>query len=141
MKPPPAVIDTNVVVSGLLTALAASPTVRILDAMLRGGFRFLLSIELFAEYRAVLLRPRTRSRHRLSEAEVDVLLADIATNGVVLEVESPVAGEDLRGDAHLWLLARDPSAVLVTRDKRLFNLPARKSRALTPRIFADLLEE
>jgi len=142
MKPPAAVIDTNVVVSGLLTALSASPTVRILDAMLRGGFRFLLSIELLAEYRAVLLRPRIRLRHRLSEAEVDVLLADIATNGVVLEVESPVAGEDLRGEAHLWrLLARDPSAVLVTGDKRLFNQPARKSRALTPRIFADLLEE
>jgi predicted nucleic acid-binding protein len=142
MKPPAAVIDTNVVVSGVLTALSASPTVRILDAMLRGGFRFLFSIELLAEYRAVLLRSRIRSRHRLSEAEVDVLLADIATNGVVLEGESSITPKDVGDDVHLWrLLAREPSAVLVTGDKRLFNQPAMKARILTPRTFADLLEE
>ncbi len=142
MKPPLAIIDTNVVVSGVLTALSASPTVRILDAMLRGGFRFLLSIELLAEYRAVLLRTKIRSRHRLSEREIDVLLAEIATNGVVVESESPMTGEDVRQDVHLWrLLAREPSAVLVTGDKRLFSHPAGKARVLMPREFADLLEE
>jgi len=60
MRAEPAVIDTNVVVSGLLTSLAASPTVRILDGMLVGAFRFLLSVELLAEYRAVLLRQKIR---------------------------------------------------------------------------------
>jgi len=142
MRPPAAVIDTNVVVSGVLTALSASPTARILDAMIRGGFRYLFSIELLAEYRAVLLRTRIRSRHRLSEAEVDILLGDIATNGVVLEADPPITRKDVRQDMHLWrLLAREPSAVLVTGDKRLFSHPAGKGRVLMPREFADLLEQ
>ncbi len=36
MNVPAAVIDTNVVVAGLITAEAASPTARILDSMRRG---------------------------------------------------------------------------------------------------------
>jgi hypothetical protein len=48
MKSAPAVIDTNVVVSGVLTENPASPTVRILDGMLAGRFRFLLSVDLVA---------------------------------------------------------------------------------------------
>ena len=55
MKSAPAVIDTNVVVSGVLTKDSPSPTVRILDGMLAGRFRFLLSVDLLAEYRDVPL--------------------------------------------------------------------------------------
>ena len=111
----PAVIDTNVVVSGILTAVSASPTVRILDGMLVGRFRFLLSVELLAEYREVLLRPKIRRRHRLSEAEVDTLLTDIVANGVVLDLQPPSTAERGRGDGHLWqILAAVPSAILVT---------------------------
>jgi uncharacterized protein len=142
MRPPSAVIDTNVVVSGLLTALSASPTARILDGMLAGQFRFLLSVELLAEYRAVLLRSKIRSRHGLSEAQVDTLLTELAANGVALEVESPTRERNSGGDEHLWqLLAQELSAVLVTGDKRLFGKATKKSRVLTPRDFADRLEK
>lgn len=140
MTPPPAVIDTNVVVSGFLTALSASPTVRILDSMLAGRFRYALSIDLLAEYRSVLLRPRIRSKHRLSEKEIELVLTDIAANGFVLDVETRAADRD-RGDEHLWrLMRREPSAVLVTGDKRLFGHEL-GNRATTARDFADLLEE
>jgi putative PIN family toxin of toxin-antitoxin system len=142
MRPPSAVIDTNVVVSGLLTALSESPTARILDGMLAGQFRFLLSVDLLAEYRAVLLRSRIRSRHGLSGLQVDTLLTEIAASGVVLEVGSPATERERRGDRHLWrLLAQEPSAVLVTGDKRLFSKATKKSRVLTPRDFADRLEK
>jgi predicted nucleic acid-binding protein len=85
----PAVIDTNVLVAGLLTAVPSSPTARILDGMLTGQFRFLLSDELLFEYRDVLLRPNIARRHQLSQAEVDVLLTEIAANGIVLEPKRP----------------------------------------------------
>jgi len=57
MTRPTVVIDTNVVVSGLVTADAHSPMARILDAVLSGRLTYLLSVELFAEYRTVLGRP------------------------------------------------------------------------------------
>ena len=138
----PALIDTNVVVSGILTALAASPTARILDGMLVGRFRFLLSVELLAEYREVLLRPEIRRRHRLSEAEVDTLLTDIAANGVALDLRPSSTEGRRRGDGHLWhwqILAAVPSAILVTGDQRLIDKPAEGSQVLTARAFAERL--
>src|ERR1700693_248 len=101
MKESLAVIDTNVVVSGLLTAAAASPTAAILDGMLAGRFRFVLSVELLAEYREVLLRPKIRGRHGLSDAEIDTLLTEIAANGQILDVEPFGAGPRRKGDDHL----------------------------------------
>jgi len=136
----PAVIDTNVVVSGILAAVAASPTARILDGMLVGRFRFLLSVELLAEYREVLLRPKIRRRHRLSDAEVDTLLTDIAANGVALDLRPLTAAGTRGGDGHLWqILAAAPSALLVTGDQRLIDNPAEGWRVLTARAFAERL--
>src|ERR1700687_5813270 len=102
MTPGPAVIDTNVVVSGVLTRLAVSPTARILDAMLNGDFRFLLSIELLAEYREVLLRPKIRLRHRLSDADVEAILTEVAVNGIDLETKRPAKGGRRGGDEGRW---------------------------------------
>jgi putative PIN family toxin of toxin-antitoxin system len=134
----PAVIDTNVVVSGLLTADADSPTARILDGMLTARFHFLISVELLAEYREVLLRPRIRSRHRLSEAEVDVLLADIAAAAVVFDIGAPAFGRERRGNDHLRrILAADSSAVLGTGDLKLITLLGPRARVLTARAFAE----
>jgi putative PIN family toxin of toxin-antitoxin system len=140
----PAVIDTNVVVSGVLTRLAISPTARILDGMLSGRFRHLLSIELLAEYRDVLLRPKIRRRHGLSEVEVDVLLTEIAANGVVLEPERSGRNRRRGGDEHLWELvaaAAGDSAVLVTGDQKLIDEPVGGTRVMTARAFADSLQE
>jgi putative PIN family toxin of toxin-antitoxin system len=142
MTPGPAVIDTNVVVSGVLTRLAVSPTARIVDAMLAGRFRFLLSIELLAEYRDVLLRPKIRRRHRLSDAEVDALLTEIAANGIALELKRLAKERRKRGDEHLWeLLAESPSAFLVTGDQKLIEQPVGGARVMTARAFSELLGE
>ncbi len=139
MKEGSPVIDTNVVVSGLITGVSASPTARILDGMLAGRFRFLLSVELLAEYRDVLLRPKIHRRHQLSVAEVDILLTDIAANGVALDLEAPSAGRG-KGDDHLRrILTADPSALLVTGDRSLMDSLSKSFRVLTAREFADLL--
>jgi uncharacterized protein len=114
------VVDTNVVVAGLLTADSGAPTARILDAMLAGHLRFALSLELLAEYREVLLRPAIRARHGLAAGEIDRVLSRIALHGRV--IEAPVAGTPAPdpGDQHLWdLLASVEDAVLVTGDAAL----------------------
>jgi len=43
------VVDTNVLVAGLLTTEQASPTARIVDGLLNGRVLFLLSPRLLAE--------------------------------------------------------------------------------------------
>jgi uncharacterized protein len=139
MKYAAAVIDTNVVIAGLLTATAESPTARILDAMLGGAFPFLLSTALLAEYREVLLRKKIRSLHGLSEREVDVLLAAIAAAAIVREPEPKTGAPDAKDD-HLWsLLQSQANSVLVTGDHALAKSAPPKSTVVTPREFADQL--
>jgi len=137
VSPPPAAIDTNVVVSGLLTADPESPTVRILEGMLDGRFSYLLSIELLAEYREVLLRPRIRKAHQLSDSEIDVLLTAIAVNAIVVEpAESPEVAPD-REDQHLWnLIHAYPGSILVSGDALL----RQSNRVVRPREFILLFE-
>jgi putative PIN family toxin of toxin-antitoxin system len=133
----PAVIDTNVVVSGLITGLAASPTARILDGMIAGRFPFLLSIDLITEYREVLTRPKIRERHKLSDSQIDVILTEIAANGVMAEVESEPRARR-KSDHHLrQILTAAPTAVLVTGDDGLSARLGKSTRTLTPREFAD----
>lgn len=120
------VVDTNVLVAALLTAQPDSPTARTLNAMLDGSLMFVLSPELLAEYRAVLLRPRLAQRHGLTEAEVDELLATITANALWREPPAypPLAAAPDQGDAHLWaLLACEPLAALVTGDQLLLDSP------------------
>lgn len=141
MRPPPAVIDTNVVVSGVLTRLDASPTVRILEGMMRAEFQYLLSLDLIAEYRGVLWRPRIRSRHGLSSSEVDAIVTGLVTNGAVVPEDASASGRAPGGDEHLWkLLSSDASAVLVTGDRRLFARKEFAGRVILPRDFIDLLD-
>jgi predicted nucleic acid-binding protein len=83
-----AVIDTNVVVSGLLSAPADSPTGRIVDAMLAATVPFVLSEALLAEYREVLLRPAIMERHGLTEAPVDTVLEELVLNAGSLKPAS-----------------------------------------------------
>ena len=130
----PAVVDTNVVAAALLTSDESSPTAGILDLMLSGSLRFLLSIELLTEYRDVLLRPKIARRHGLPEDEVDRLLAAIARHAAIREAIPVATGLSPRGDEHVVaLLAVDPAAVLVTGDRALARQVG--ERALSPSDF------
>lgn len=137
-----AIIDTNVVVSGLLTSEAGAPTSRILDGMLERRFSFLLSEDLLTEYRSVLLRPKIRELHGLKEKEVDQLLTQIAANAIVREpTEAHVEPPDDK-DRHLWrLLGSQSDSVLVTGDRRLKESPHYAARVFSPREFVDSLEK
>jgi putative PIN family toxin of toxin-antitoxin system len=132
------VIDTNVMVAGLLTGHADSPVARILDGMLTAAFPFVVSEALLAEYHAVLVRPKLCKLHRLSVAEIDIILTDMAHHAIVLPPSSSannsVAPDS--GDQFLWdLLASRPDLVLVTGDKLLFQDEAMQGRVILPQSF------
>ena len=63
MKPHALIVDTNVVIAGLLSSRKDSPVSLILDAMLDGRLLFLLSPSLLTEYHQVLLRPKLVKLH------------------------------------------------------------------------------
>lgn len=132
------VVDTNVVVAGLLANDAASPPGKVLDAMLTGELRFLLCVELLAEYRTVLLRKSIRMRHGLDEDEIDALLEALATNAVVADIAERDETAPDAGDNHLWrLLAARPEASMISGDALLLRQPPAKRRVISPRAFLD----
>ena len=133
------IVDTNVVVAGLLTAHEASPgcadSARILDGMLAAAFPFVVSEALLAEYRTVLVRPKLRKLHGLTVAEVEAILTDLAQHAVVL---APVAGPPASdpGDQLLWdLLAAKATVLFVTGDKLLLKDLGMRGRVISPREF------
>lgn len=103
-------VDTNVIVSGLIGADPNSPPARILDAMLAGDLLYLMSEDLLDEYASVLRRPSLVRLHGRTDDELDVILSELVANAIWRE---PVAGSDApdTGDNHLWaLLASHPHA-------------------------------
>ena len=135
MTRPAVIVDTNVVVAGLLTANEASPVARILDGMLVAAFPFVLSDALLAEYREVLVRPNLRKLHGLTVAEVETLLADLAQHAIFLApTRAPPAPDP--GDQLLWeLLAARTDLLLVTGDKALLRDAAMRGRVIAPQAF------
>ena len=129
------IIDTNVVVSGLITSNPDSSVAAVLDGMLSAAFAFAVSEMLLAEYRAVLLRPHIQQLHGLSPIEIDAILLELAQHAIVLK--TPENQVQFRapdpGDQFLWnLLASHADLVLVTGDKLLLQDPAMATRVITP---------
>ena len=138
MSRPPVIVDTNVVVAGLLTGDDASPVARILHGMLAAAFPFVVSEALLAEYRTVLVRPGLRKLHGLTVAEVEVILTDLAQHAIVLAPiplpAAPPAPDP--GDQLLWdLLATREDLVLITGDKPLLRDTGMRGRVISPSAF------
>ncbi len=132
MIPPVVVVDTNVVVAGLVTGSSGSPVALVLDAMLSGTLVFLLSPPLLNEYRSVLSRPKLVKLHGLTEAQIDQLLVDLTANAIWREPKPGSPAPD-RGDDHLWaLLSVYPGSILVTGDRLLLENPPKQDLVISP---------
>ncbi len=132
------VVDTSVLVAGLLTADPKSPPARILDSMFSGQLRFLLCVELLAEYRSVLLRERIQARHGLAVTDVDALLEVLATDAVVADIVGRTENAPDPDDDFLWrLLAAQDGAGLITGDAALLQRPPPRTRVISPRTWLE----
>ena len=148
MTEPVFIIDTNIVVSGLITATNSSPVAQILDRMLTGELVYVVSPALLNEYRSVLLRPKLMRLHRLKEAQIEDLLVELTANAIwhepgqtgavpVLSALSALPAPD-RGDDHLWaILTAHASRILVTGDQLLLNNPPERSSVISPATYLN----
>jgi len=85
------VIDTNVVVSGLLSP--HGPSARVLDAVLDGRVKLVYDARILAEYRDVLRRPRLKLARDKITASLNGLQGQTMVTPSPLAVASPDADD------------------------------------------------
>lgn len=115
------VLDTNVLVAGLLNAHGEPG--RIVDLVLAGTLEVAFDDRILGEYREVLTRPR----FEFDRDDVEHVLADLVAGGVALTAP-PLEAVHLPDpdDAPFLEVARAADAqVLVTRNARHFPVEAR----------------
>ena len=136
---PTLIVDTNVVIAGLLTTRNGSSlhveSAHIYQGMLSAAISFALSEALLAEYRAVFTRAELCERHGLTADEIDALLRDLAARATMVTPVKASAAPD-PGDQLLWeLLAARADLLLVTGDKLLLKDAGMRGRVVTPKRF------
>jgi hypothetical protein len=135
-----AVIDTNLLVSGLL--VAEGPPRRVLDAWLDGRFTLVTSPYPLEEVTHVLAYPRVAERIRLEPAELAAILSGLLTLAVVTpgQLQRPGVTRDPKDDAIVACAEEGEAAYIVSGDHDLLSVDAyRGIQALTPRQFLEVI--
>ena len=131
-----AVLDVNVIVSGVLSRSGAPA--QVLRSWLDGDFEMVVSPSLLDELVRVLRYPKIRNR--LSEEDAESLVELISAGAILVddpEAPGTVASRD-PADEYLVSLARATRSVLVTGDADLLGLAAQVP-VFGPRAFLDML--
>ena len=132
------VVDTNVLVSALITRNETSPTVKILKLISENKIIPVYSADIVKEYREVL----RRSKFKLSEEIIVKLLNDIVSHG--FEVKDLVEVNEKLPDPKdvvfyaVTLSAEDKDAFLVTGNGKHFPV---KPFIVTPAELVNLFNE
>lgn len=132
------VIDTNVLVSALITLNESSPTVQILRFLANGDIVPVYSDEILKEYSEVL----RREKFKLPENIVIEILDDIVDNG--LKVIDLAKVDEVMFDSKdivfyaVTLSAQDKNAFLVTGNRKHFP---RKPFVVTPLELVEILTQ
>jgi uncharacterized protein len=131
-----AVLDANVVISGVLSSRGAPADV--LRALAAGEFELIASQALLDELERALAYPKPR-RH-ISEPDAAELVRWVVGSATVVvdpDADSPVHSRD-PDDDYLIALAAAHRAALVSGDKHLLALEG-EIPVFSPRAFLDLL--
>lgn len=130
-----AVVDTNVIVSALLSKKDDASTVQVLRAMLNGRFTPLYHKDILAEYEEVLRRPK----FHLTEDVIHTVILAVRRYGI--EVFPQPTGEILvdMDDLVFYEVAmekRDDSAYLVTGNRKHYPV---RDFIVTPAEMVEIL--
>ncbi len=87
-----AVIDTNVIVSALISKNPLSATVKVFQAFMERSFRLLINEDIIEEYQNVLSRPK----FKISSEQLSAIIAFIREEGIMT---SRVHSEEFFPDA------------------------------------------
>ena len=135
-----AVLDTNVLVSGLITD--HGPPRQLVDAWIEGQYTLVTPLYQVKELSHVLAYSRIASRLRLSEAEVDLILAALLSQGQVVPgaLHLPGVTRDPKGDPLVACAVEGAADYLVSGDRDLLDLgETNNTRVVTPREFVEIL--
>ncbi|HFD40079.1 MAG TPA: putative toxin-antitoxin system toxin component, PIN family [Anaerolineae bacterium] len=136
-----AVIDTNTLVSGLISPLGTPA--QIIDHWRTGRFLLLTSPALLDELRRVLGYPRVATRLGWSEPERAQFLSSLETLALVTpgNLQLPGVTRDPKDDAVVACAVEGQAEFIVSGDKDLLILGRyQETRIVTPREFLSLLE-
>jgi putative PIN family toxin of toxin-antitoxin system len=132
-----AVLDTNVIVSAVLSPTGAPRSV--LEAWRDGRFELIASPRLLAELRRVLEYPKLRRFVTVQEADELVSLVEDASLVVGDPEEAPPVRSLDPDDDYLIALAATSRSILVTGDSDLLELSTRIP-VVTPAKFLEILD-
>ena len=135
-----AVLDTNVLIGGLLSE--GSPPRWLVDAWLDGHYVLVTCLYQVEEVSHVLDYPRIASRLRLSGAEVDLILAALLSQAEVVgsELRLPGVSRDPKDDPLVACSMEGNADYLVSGDADLLDLGKHENtRMVSPREFVEIL--
>ena len=135
-----AVVDTNVLVSGLVAP--AGPPRQIMNAWLEEGFTLVTSLYLVEELVHVLTYPRITKRLRLDEAKLAALLAALLSRAHVVpgQLHLPGVTRDPKDDAVVACAVEGEADYIVSGDQDLLTLGEYQgAQVVTPREFVEIL--
>ena len=136
-----AVLDTNVIVSGLVAD--KGPSRYILDAWLEDRLVLVTSLYLVEELIHVLFYPRIAKRLNIEDGELTAVIAGLLSKAHVTAGRLHLQGvtRDPKDDAVLACAIEGNAAYVVTGDEDLLTLSRYKGvQIITPRTCLELLE-
>ncbi len=137
---PRAVLDTNVLISGLITA--GGPPCQLVDAWLDGRFTLVTSLYQVQELNHVLSYPRIASRLRLPEEELEMILVALLSEADLVpgHVQLPGVTRDPKDDPIVACAQEGGADYIVSGDQDLLVLGEYEGiRVVSPRQFAEIL--
>ena len=137
---PKAVLDTNVLVSGLMGG--DGPPQQILNAWLHERFTLVTSPYLVAELTHVLSYPKIADRIELSEAEIDAILAALLSQAKAVPGNLELRGVtcDAKDDAVVACAVEAGADYIVSGDQDLLVLSVYEGvQMIAPGQFVEIL--
>lgn len=115
-KPPRLVVDTNIIVSGLITT--GTPPAKVLDAVHKKKINLLISDEVVSEYLRVLEYPHIRKYKKITDETISHLTALFINETERVEILTPItASPDPDDDKFLSLAVEGQADFIITGDK------------------------
>ena len=136
-----AVLDANVIISALIQP--KGPSGRIVASLLEeSSFELVASPAILAEVRRSLTYPKVRKYIKVSDKDVDLLVAALALIAQPVEgiLRVKAVAEDPDDNKYIEAALEGRAQFIVTGDSHLKSLKSyRGIRIVTPRVFLDLL--